>query len=87
MNAAVPSKNKKMIAFLTIGLSIIGLILGVISRKPLFDTFSLGAWLGFISFLLSLGAVEDEGNNFFAKIAFWVSFVAMCVAIFLSVTA
>lgn len=78
------AKKKQGIALLTIGLSAVALVLGFLMRTPIKDSFSLGGWIGFIAFLLSLGTVSDEGNNFLAKIAFFVSFIAMCAAIFLS---
>lgn len=77
------AKKKQGIALLTIGMSVIALILGFLMRTPIYDSFSIGGWIGFVAFLLSLGAVSDEGNNFLAKIAFFASFAAMCVAIFL----
>lgn len=81
------SQGKVRLAWIVIGLSLAGLLLGIASRTPLFDTFSLGGWLGFITFLLSLGTVEDSGSNAHAKLAFWVSFVSMALSIFLSATA
>ena len=80
------SEGKKKIAMITIGTSVVALILGIISRTPIFDTISLGGWIGFISFLCSLGSVENTGSNFYAKTAFWISFVSMTAAIFLSAT-
>ena len=86
MKITAGSDKKQKIAYLTIGLSILALILGLISRTPIFNTFSFGAWVGFVSFLLSLGSVEDSGSNFLAKIDFWSSFAAMCITIFLGTT-
>ena len=83
MSAPAATGSKQKLALLVIGLSVLSLVLGFLMPKPLFDTFSLGAWIGFTSFMLSLGSVSDEGNNFFAMIAFWVSFIALCVTIFI----
>ena len=83
MSASAGTGSKKKLALLVIGLSVLSLLLGFIMPKPLFDTFSLGAWIGFASFMLSLGSVSDEGNNFLAMIAFWVSFIALCATVFI----
>ena len=84
---ATDSPEKQKVAFTTIGLSAAAVLLGIAVRTPIFGTFSLGAWIGFISFLLSLGAVNNHGKNIMAKIAFWISFVAMTLSIFLSAAA
>lgn len=74
--------QRKLFGILSIGLAAIGLVLGLIMKKPILDTFNIGGWLSFVAFLVSLGAVEDEGGNFLAKIAFWISFIALVVTIF-----
>ena len=51
------AKKKQGIALLTIGLSAVALILGFLMRTPIKDSFSLGGWIGFIAFLLSLGTL------------------------------
>ena len=84
MTNTTDSRTKMFIAFASIGLAAIGLILGLLIRTPVFNTFSIGSWLSFGSFLLSLGSVNNEGSNFFAKLAFWLSFIAMCITIFTS---
>ena len=78
--------NKKMyIGLLAIGMSVVGLLSAFFLRNPLFDTFTLGTWLSFIAFMLSLGSVQDHGNNRMAKTAFWISFLCMCITIILGV--
>ena len=86
-DSAGDDPQKRQMALIITGLSIVALILGMVSRAPVFDTFSPGTWLGFILYLLSLGTVNNSGKNIMAKIAFWASFIAMSVSIFLSVTA
>ena len=76
--------RKTWIAFGCIGAAVIGLILGIISPKPLADTFSPGALISFIAFLLSLSAVKERGNNLPAILAFTISFLAMAISIFCS---
>lgn len=76
--------GKQRMSLIVIAVSAVALLLGIAIRTPIFDTFSLGAWAGFVSFLLSLGTVEDSGHNFWAKTAFWISFASMTVSIFLS---
>ena len=78
--------EKQRLAMIVIVASLVSLLLGIAVRTPIFETFSLGSWGGFISFLLSLGTVSDSGKNEWARIAFWISFAAMCVSIFLSTT-
>ena len=78
--------NKKTcIGLLTIVLSVVGLISGFFMKNLLFDTFTLGTWLSFIAFMLSLGSVQDHGSNVLARSAFWVSFLCMCITIILGV--
>ena len=76
--------NKKLIALLTIGLSFVGLVVGLWMPTPVLNTMSAGTWISFVAFLLSLGSVENDGGNILAKIAFTLSFIMMTVTVFFS---
>jgi len=82
-NTAADSK-KNLIAFACIGMALIGLVLSIMMPSPLANTFSPGALISFVAFLLSLGAVKDKGNNLPTILAFSISFLAMAVSIFCS---
>ena len=84
MNQTDTSLQKQKFAFIVMGLSAAALLLGIIARQPILDTFSFGTWLGFAAFLLSLGTVNDRGSNFYAQIAFLASFASMACSVFLS---
>ena len=77
-------RKKALIAYSCIGISLIGLVLGILMPSPLADTFSPGSLLSFVAFLLSLGAVKDKGNNLAAILAFSISFLSMAISIFYS---
>ena len=74
--------KKTVIGSASVMLSILGLILGFLFRRLLFDTFSIGSWLSIIAFLMSLGAVEDHGNNVLARAAFWMGTISIFATIF-----
>ena len=85
MTQAQSSNRKKdLIALGCIAMSILGVILGVLYPKPIANSFSIGTILGMTAFLLSLGSVKDKGRNLIAMLAFWLSFIAMTMAIVFS---
>lgn len=76
-------RQKNLIALGCITLTVLGLIVGMMSRKPIGDSFSPGTIMTLIAFLASMGSVKDRGSNALAMTAFMGSFVAMTVTIFL----
>lgn len=75
--------RKDMIGHLTLVLSAVGIILGFLFRGLVFNTFTAGTWVTFIAFILSLAAVQDHGSNKLAASAFWITFLSMCVTVYL----
>ena len=85
MKEKLNGKNSKdILGWGCVGLSAIGLLLGIIFPVILGDMFSIGTFLCFIGFLLSLGSVKDRGSNLPALTAFGFSFIAMSICIFVS---
>ena len=76
------SDKKTVIGSASVAFSVLGLILGFIFRRLLFNTFTIGSWLAMIAFLMSLGAVQDHGNNILARTAFWLGTIALFVTVF-----
>lgn len=75
--------KKDLIGWGTLALAVVGVILGFISRGLVFNTFTAGTWVTFISFILSMASVQDHGSNRLAAFAFWFTFLAMCLTIYL----
>ena len=85
MKEKVKDKNSKdVLAWGCVALSAIGLLLGIIFPAVIGGMFSIGTFLCFIGFLLSLGSVKDRGSNLPALIAFGFSYIAMSICIFIS---
>ena len=79
--------KKGMIGLITLGMSAVGVILGFIFRGLVFNTFTAGTWITFAAFILSLAAVKDHGSNRLAATAYFVSFLAMTLTIYLGAMA
>ena len=79
--------NKDQVGLASLALTVLSFILGFIFRTPLFNTFTLGTWLSLVAFVLSLCAVQDHGNNALARHAFWLSFLVVCITIFIGSSA
>lgn len=77
-----PDAKKTLIGRGVLAASFIGLILGMIFRKPFLHTFTIGTWITFAAFLLSLAAVQDHGSNKLARLAYWTSFLCMFATVF-----
>ena len=75
--------KKDLIGMGTLILAAVGIVLGFISRGLVFNTFTAGTWVTFISFILSMAAVQDHGSNRLAGFAFWFTFLSMCLTIYL----
>lgn len=76
-------KKKNLIAVMTLVLAVVGVIVNFASRQ--FDLgFSAGTWICFVAFILSLASVKDHGSNHLAASAFWLTFLAMFLAIYLA---
>ena len=87
MSNSVSAENaskKTKFAGLAILMSIAGIIIDAILRRPFIDTFSIGFVLTFAAFLVSLSSVRDHGSNLLAQIAFWLGFGGMWVTVCLS---
>ena len=67
-------------AFLSILLSIVGIIVGYIGRG-VGTSFSAGMVLTFVALLLSLTSVENHGKNAVQMVAFFLAVVAMFFAV------
>lgn len=76
-------KKKNLIGIMTLVMSAVGIIAGFVSKQLVFGTFTAGTWLCFAAFILSLAAVKDHGSNHLAASAFWITFLSMCVTIYL----
>ncbi|MCH4039209.1 MAG: hypothetical protein PUC99_11495 [Eubacteriales bacterium] len=68
-------------AFLSILLSIVGIIVGYIGRGVGTSGFSAGMVLTFVALLLSLTSVENHGKNAVQMVAFFLAVVAMFFAV------
>lgn len=78
--------KKSLFAFLAVGLTAVGLglIFLLRSRFAGSDSLNPGFWICFAAFLTSFMSVRNHGKNGLAMLAFWVSFVGMCAAVFIS---
>ena len=76
--------KKDLIGIGTLIMAAVGVIAGFLSQKLIFGTFTAGTWLTFASFVLSLAAVKDKGSNRLAASAFWITFLATCLTIYLA---
>lgn len=78
-------KKKDILGWGTIAMSMIGIVISFFCKDLLFGTFTPGTWLAFIGFILSMGAVHDHGSNRLAASAFWITFLAMSITLFLGI--
>lgn len=76
--------NKRLIAFVSVALSVAGIITDLIMRRPVIDTFSIGFVLTFAGFLLSLASVKDRGDKLLSMAAFWLGFAGMWITVLVS---
>ena len=76
-------KKKNMIGILTLVMAAVGILAGFLSKALVFGTFTAGTWLCFAAFILSMAAVKDHGSHYLAASAFWITFLSMCLTIYL----
>ena len=81
MNTKTNETKKLYIAIGTLLLAGIGLVIGLLDRRLLFNTFSLGSWLALGAFLGSLCGVRDHGSNVIAMLSYWLSFVVVMITV------
>ena len=76
--------GKLRLAFFTIILAIVGIIVGYIKKTPIMDTFSAGTWITLVAYLLSLGSAREKHSNAVPLFAFFFTFGALCVTVVFS---
>ena len=78
--------RKSLYALLSVILAAVGFGLGFLLRGSFSgaDSMNPGFWISFAAFLVSFMSVRDHGKNGLAMLAFWVSFIGMCAAVFIN---